>query len=281
MNVGVVGLGIIGSRVAENYRRAGLSVRVWNRTPKSVEGWEGDLPALAGWADVIQIFVRDHQALEEVLGTISQALAEGKIVVNSATVSLEATKAAERLVSATGAVFLDVPFTGSREAAAAGQLVYYAAGDAAALKAVATVLKASSKEIIPTGAVGTATILKVATNMVSAASVQILAEAMALARSQGLTMEAFEAATASNANASALSRMKLAAMRAGDYQTHFSLKNMLKDSRYALELAQASGLKTPVLEQTSQQMAAMETQGHGEDDFCALFRQFDAPQGSK
>jgi 3-hydroxyisobutyrate dehydrogenase-like beta-hydroxyacid dehydrogenase len=274
MNVAVVGLGIIGSRVAANVQKAGFEVRVWNRTPKEMAGFEPNLAKLAAWADVVQIFVRDHIALLEVTGAMLPAISQtpGKVVINSATVSREATVAVADQISAAGALFLDAPFTGSREAAAGGQLVYYVGGDQAVLEAVKPVLQASSKEIILSGKVGDATLLKIATNMVSAVSVQVLSEAMRLVEAHGLPTSAFEQALASNASGSMLAKMKLPTMQAGDFQPHFSLKNMLKDSLYALELGDQAGLHMPALRAASQQMQQLNDAGEGDADYSVLYK---------
>ncbi len=275
--VAVVGLGIIGSRVAANYQKSGYQVKVWNRTPKpDFPGWEPNLGELAAWADVIQFFVRDHEALLSTLASMETALGAnpGKIAINSATVSLAATLEAQKLVEATGCHFLDAPFTGSREAAANAKLAFYIAGAAAPVAATTPLLLTTATSVTPSGEIGTATVLKVATNMVSAVTVQVLSEALALCRAANLPEEAFEAAMAVNASGSALAKMKLPTMRAGDYETHFSLKNMLKDSRYALELAKEYSLTLPVLTETSSRMEQLTEAGRGEQDYSALYEQF-------
>jgi len=65
--VGIIGLGIIGSRVAANLRRANFSVVVWNRTPRSEPNFLASPAEVAEAADIIQIFVRDGKTLLEVL----------------------------------------------------------------------------------------------------------------------------------------------------------------------------------------------------------------------
>ena len=72
--------------------------------------------------------------------------------------------------------------------------------------------------------------------------------------------------------------MKLPAMAAGDFDPHFSLANMLKDARYALDLARRSGLDTPGLETTARQMQQLTDAGFGNEDFSCLHRQFDQRQ---
>ena len=269
--VGVAGLGIIGSRVAANLRAKGFDVRVWNRTRRENEpGFVESVEVLARESEVIQIFVRDAKALRDVVAAMSPALTKGKTVINSATVSLQATKDVCKLVKKTGAEFLDTPFTGSKDAASNGQLIYYAGGPAKVLERVRPVLEASSKVIMPAGDVGAATVLKIATNMVSAVTVQALAEALGVVEAGGVPLEMFQQAMENNANCSALVRMKLPGMIRRDFTPHFSLKNMLKDARYALALAGQGNMEVPVTTAAAACMAGLEAAGRGDEDYSVL-----------
>jgi len=268
--VGIAGLGIIGSRVAGNLRARGFDVRVYNRTPKNEPGFTASVEELARECEVIQIFVRDVKALKEVVAAMSPALSKGKTLINSATVSLTATKEVAKQVKKTGADFLDAPFTGSRDAAANGQLVYYAGGSAKVLERVRPVLEASAKAVLPTGDIGSATVLKIATNMVSAVTVQALAEALGVVQAGGVPLPMFQQAMELNANCSGLVRMKLPLMIARDFTPHFSLKNMLKDARYALALAGQGNMEVPVLTAAAACMAGLEAAGRGDEDYAVL-----------
>ena len=179
-NVGVIGLGIIGHRVVDCLRERGFHVFVWNRTPRPVPNFVGSAAEVAELCDIIQIFVSDDEALLQTAQRITRELSPNHIVMAHCTVAPDTMRAAAEIVEKRGARFLDAPFTGSKTAAENGQLVYYVGGDEAALRQVRPVLEASSKEIIEMGKVGDATTVKVATNMVTAATVQATAEALAL-----------------------------------------------------------------------------------------------------
>src|SRR5207253_1974445 len=133
--------------------------------------------------------------------------------------------------------------TGSKEAAEKGELVYYVGGDEAALREARPILEASSKEIMEFGEVGQATVIKIATNMVTAASVQAAAEALALVQSVGVPLEKFAAAMRGNASSSTTLSMKLPKMIEGNFEPHFSVKHMLKDMQIASHLGLAHHLE--------------------------------------
>src|SRR3954447_9093042 len=111
-NVGVIGLGIIGSRAAAGLRGAGVHTFVWNRTAKPVPNFLGSPSEVAACCDIIQLFVGDALAVMEVLNAISEKLTPAHIIICSATIGPEATMEAARFVEGRGARFLDAPFTG-------------------------------------------------------------------------------------------------------------------------------------------------------------------------
>ncbi len=270
-SVGVIGLGIIGSRVAEHVEKGGHPVSVWSRTPRPLPNFLGSALAVAQAAQVIQIFVRDAEALLEVVADMHPALTPQHIVMCHSTVSAEAVRKAAALIADTGAAFLDAPFTGSKMAAAGGQLVYYVAGDQAAIEAVTPILELSSKSILSFGSqIGDATVLKIATNLVSASVMGALAEAAAITQQQGVPLSQLLVALQNNANNSTLIQMKLPGVIAGNYEPHFSLKNMLKDAQYAQLLAREKSIATPVLDATAAVMETAMQAGHAEEDFSVL-----------
>src|SRR5436190_15641790 len=123
-NVGIIGLGIIGSRVAGALRRRGLNVYVWNRTPRPEQNFVGSPAEVAELCDVIQIFVADDEALLEMVRQLTPGLTAQHIVIAHCTVAPETMRAAAEIVQRRGARFLEAPFTGSNVAAGHGQVVY-------------------------------------------------------------------------------------------------------------------------------------------------------------
>ena len=273
-NVGVIGLGIIGQRVADNLRERGFHVFVWNRTPRAVPNFVGSPAEVAELCDFIQIFVSDDEALLQTAQRITRDLSPNHIVMAHCTVSPDTMRAAAEIVEKRGARFLDAPFTGSKTAAEKGQLVYYIGGDEAALRQARPVLEASSKEIVEIGKVGDATTVKVATNIVTAASVQGAAEALALIAKSGLSVERFADAMRNNGSNSPTLDMKLPMMMEGNFEAHFSVKHMLKDVVIATRLARAFGMEFGATDASRHGLTEEMRQGRGDDDYSSLFRQY-------
>lgn len=272
--VAVFGLGIIGSRASDRLANAGWQIATWNRTPK------GGLHETVSPADaardraILSFYLKDAPALRDVIGQIQDMLQPGQIVLNHATVDLETTRWLAALCASRGCRFLDCPFTGSKLAAAAGELVYYIGGDAGLADELDTYLSVTSKARIPCGDIGDATVIKLATNLISASIIQAAAEALAITQGNGVDPAVLLEAVSQNVSSSKLLSMKLPQMIDGQFETHFSLANMGKDSRYMLELAKAAGVDTPAIAAVSKRMAELCEQGLGDLDYSALVKPY-------
>ena len=279
-NVGLIGLGIIGSRVAAGLRAGGFQVYLWNRSARPVPNFLGSPAEVAQSADIIQIFVADAAALFAVLEMMADALTPEHVVVCNATVGPEAVLEAARFVQARGAGFLDAPFTGSKVAAEKRELVYYIGGDDAVFTRAKSVLQASSKAIVRIGAIGHASTVKVVTNMISAVTVQTLAEGLAIVQRAGLNPEVLAAAIRENACRSGVVELKLPKMVAGDFEPHFSLKHMFKDVQLGIQMANSLDLEIPVTTVTAGVMFGAMSRGWADLDFSALYKLY-APHGAE
>lgn len=272
--IAILGLGIIGSRAHAHLVGAGHTVSCWNRTPKQLPG-ECPTPGQAiKDAEVILFYLKDSPAVREVATGISKNLREGQILINHSTLDLETTLWLDRLCTASGCRFLDAPFTGSKLAAANGELVYYIGGDKSLADTLGGLLAITSRATIHCGPVGSATVIKLATNLISACTVQAMAEALAITTRHGVPAECLVDAVARNASGSALTAMKFPGMVTGDFDTHFSLSNMGKDCRYMLELAASAGIDTPAIAAVSARMSELCDAGLGALDYSVLAKPY-------
>jgi len=276
-NVGVIGLGIIGSRVAAGLRAAGYQVYVWNRSAKPAPNFLGSPAEVAEAADVIQIFVADAAALFEVLEQMGDSLTAKHVIVCSGTVGPEAVLEAAQIVETKGAQFLDAPFTGSKLAAEKRQLVYYIGGSEHTFLKAKPILEVSSKAIVRIGEVGHAASVKVVTNMISAVTTQVLAEALSIIQKAGLEPEVLAAAIEHNACRSGVIDLKMPKMIAGDYEPHFSLKHMFKDVQLGIHMANALDIEIPATTVTAGVMYGALNQGWADLDYSALFKNYETP----
>lgn len=271
LRAGVLGLGIIGSRVAARVQSAGFLLAVWNRTARTFDGLPplaADPADVARAADILQIFVADDEALRSTVDALLPALGPNHVVISNATVAPHTVRELAAQVTARGSAFLDAPFTGSRDAAAQGQITYYIGGDAAALERTRPVLAASAKSIVPCGEVGKASAVKLATNIMAAAAAVSLSEAVHLLRANGVDPQILVTALENNAARSGVTDLKLPCMLGDDYAPRFSVRNMRKDLRLALK-AGAPENRTLTAAMLALFQAACAA-GFGEEDFAAV-----------
>lgn len=280
-SVGVIGLGIIGSRVAAALRRDDHPVFVWSRSPRPQPNFLPSAREVAESADFLQVFVTDGTALLEVIAAMGNSLGESHVVMNHATVNPAETLEAARLVKERGASFLDAPFTGSRDAADEGQIVYYVGGEESVLERACPVLEASAKAILHMGPVGAATYVKVATNMINASQIEALAEALALLHRGGVPLERLREALEYNVANSGTITAKLPLMLAGDFSPRFSVKNMLKDLQIALRAVEGKGIDLPATSATAGALMGAVQAGWAGDDFASLARHYAYPGSVK
>jgi 3-hydroxyisobutyrate dehydrogenase-like beta-hydroxyacid dehydrogenase len=273
-NIGVIGLGIIGRGVAANLRRKGFPVYVWNRSPRSVPNFVGSPGEVTEICNHIQIFVSDDEALLETVEQLRK-LTPRHLVLAHSTVAPDSMRAAAEIVERRKARFVEAPFTGSKAAAEKGELVYYVSGNDAALREARPILQASSKEIVEIGpTIGQASAIKIATNMITAASVQASAEALALVQALGLPLEKFLEAMRSNASQSTTLAMKLPKMLSRDFEPHFSVKHMLKDMQIANQIGLSNYLDLGVTAAARDQLLEQMHWGHGDDDYSVVARKY-------
>lgn len=207
---------------------------------------------------------------------MGDALTERHIVVCSSTIGRAATLEAARRVRARGARFLDCPFTGTKGAADKAQLVYYIGGDEETFQAVQPILEPVSKAIVRIGAIGEAALVKVLTNVISAATIEVLAETMAVLQAEGMDPAMMGAALEHHGIRSGMTDLKLPKLISGDYDTHFSLKHMLKDVQFGLDEGAELKLDLPVTQATAKAMREGMSKGWADLDFASIMKRYTA-----
>ncbi len=267
--VSVVGLGIIGSIWATHYAEDGHTVRTWNRTPQpDFPGFEADLKQAADGAEVIHICVADPAAVQSVLDQILPVVKFGMLVIQSSTISPAAATSFAEQVTSKGATYLEAPFTGSKPAAEARELVFFQGGTPDAVRRAETFLKPLSRKRFVMGTPAQAAAIKLSMNLQIAAVSQALTEGWHLAQKFGLSHEQFYEVLGENVALSGLATLKEPKLKSGDHSPQFSVKHMRKDLGLALGAAQ--GLSPRLTERTKEIYDAGMEAGLADLDFIAL-----------
>lgn len=280
--IGFVGLGLMGAPMARHLARAGYDVRAHNRTRARAEALASagarlcDTPAEAArGASYVITMVGDVPDLEAALwgeGGVLQGLGRGSVLLQMSTVSRQQVRRAAEACAERGAALLDAPVTGGRLGAEQGTLTVMVGGEAELVERARPVLAAFARTVVHVGGVGAATLIKLAINVIQAGMVELLSEALVLARRAGVRPEPLLSVLEASAGGSPLLKLKGAALTAGDYEPQFALKWMDKDLRLAAEETKALGAALPVAAAVTAFYSAARARGHGEEDYAAVAR---------
>jgi 3-hydroxyisobutyrate dehydrogenase len=293
--VALLGTGIMGAGMGRNIARAGLPLRVWNRTrdraePLAADGAAvGDSPAdTVRGADIIVTMLADGPAVFEVVSAAAGGLAPGQIWVQTATVGPEWNGKLADLARDRGLVYLDAPVLGTRQPAEQGQLTVFAAGpertrDAAAQdrdsvrERVRPVFDAIGQQTVWLDEVGAGTRLKLVAN----SWVEILnvaaGETIALAQGLGVDPQDFLDTVAGGPVDSPYLHAKAKAILTGDYTPAFSVDGAASVSELIIAAGEGVGLRMDLARAAAERFGRAIEQGRGGDDMAAAyFASFDS-----
>ena len=280
MNVGMVGLGVMGAAMARHLSRAGLLTSVWNRTPARAASLAedlgvmqaNDLPDLAHQCEVILICVSADEDVREVTEALRPALGPGHVLVDTSTIGVDTAEALAEQVAAVGAAFVDAPVTGGAEGAEAGTLQIMAGGDEAVVEQVRPALLAFGSHVTHLGPVGYGQRAKAVNQVLAAGMVQAISEALAFADASGLDAEQLLPVLSGGAAGSRLLERRGARILARDFEPGFRMALHHKDLHLCRRLLQSLDVNLPLVEMTLKHYDRLMAQGHGDEDMSALYR---------
>ncbi len=194
--IGFVGLGVMGKAMARNILRAGFTLSVTNRSRASVDelAAEGAIPVktpsdLARTCDVVMICVPDTPDVEAVLFGSAGLSAHARpdfVVIDTSTISATATQGFAERLAARGAHLIDCPVSGGPKGAIDGTLSCMIGGDAEAVAACQPLFAAIGQKHVYLGGPGAGQLVKACNQLVIAATLAGVSEAIALAKSAGV-----------------------------------------------------------------------------------------------
>jgi 3-hydroxyisobutyrate dehydrogenase-like beta-hydroxyacid dehydrogenase len=270
--VAVLGLGIMGDAMARNLDQDGLLATTWNRSAKSgFPKFMSSVHDAVQGSDIILILVTDDQAVADLLDSIEPDLGKQHLIVQCSTVKPASNIQFYKRVKKTGAHLIEALIGGSKGAAVNRQIVFYTGGDKPDVQRAEPVLSRISAKCIYIGEIGTASHIKLAMNLNIALQVEALCESFAYALHAGIDAETFFNVLKTNTAWNRLSEYKESKFREMDFSPQFSVKNMHKDVRLALETDGPDNRLT-LLFALETIFARAEAAGLGEDDMIALYK---------
>ena len=249
--IGFIGLGIMGAGMARCLLRAGFPLHVHARRAQVAEAFANEgaqvapnAAALGRACELVFLCLSDDAAVEEVLfcaDGLAQGLAAGSCVVDTSTIAAASVRRFGERLAAQGVALLDAPLSGGQQGAEAGTLNTMVGGDARWVAACRPVLAAFCRTITHVGALGAGQTVKSCNQVAVAGALLGVADAIALARSQGVDPGVMrEVLLAGTARSFVLEKHGQRVVT-GDYQPGFRATLMRKDLRIALRTAQDAG----------------------------------------
>nr|WKF60190.1 2-hydroxy-3-oxopropionate reductase [Paraburkholderia busanensis] len=291
MDVGFIGIGVMGQPMALNLLRAGTPLTIWNRSPDRIE------PLRAAGANVAaspaEVFERTStvilmlahdDAIDAVLGRGTPQFETNvarHTIIHMGTTSPEYSRALAADIRAAGGAYVEAPVSGSRKPAEAGELVAMLAGDADTVESIRALLKPICRETIVCGPVPNALLMKLAVNIFLITTVTGLAEAAHFANHHGLDMTQFRAVVDAGQMASSISRVKSLKLVTRDFDVQASITDVLKNNRLIAEAAREASVASPLLDVCYALFAETHAMGHDKDDMIAVVRALEARTASQ
>ena len=278
--VAILGLGIMGTGMANRLLSANFPLTVYNRNrEKSVPfadagAFVAESPReAASRSEIILSMVGDDAASRGVWLGEKGASADARpnaVLIESSTLSGDwiqelAAKAAER-----GCRFLDAPVTGTKPHAASGELVFLVGGSAEALDAARPVFSVLGRDAVHLGPVGSGSLMKLINNFVCGVQAASFAEAVAMIDAGGLDRAKAVSILTGGAPGSGIVKRMADRIAARDFTPNFALRWMAKDIGYAIDDASKNGISLQTAAAALSVFKQAIAEGHGDEDFSAV-----------
>jgi 3-hydroxyisobutyrate dehydrogenase-like beta-hydroxyacid dehydrogenase len=276
--IGLIGVGLLGTAIAERLIGAGQSVigfdvdaAARDRLTKLGGQATASLSDVAECSRII-LSLPDSIIAGQVLDELRPALAVDAVIIDTTTGDpTDAALMAEELAGY-HIGYVDATVLGSSEVVRKGEAIVLLGGKDAHVQIAVELLQPIYKRAFPIGPSGSGSRMKLAVNLVLGLHRAVLAEGLNFAKSLGLdprqTLEVLKSGPA----ASAAMEAKGEKMLTGDFTPQARLKQHLKDVRLILDAAQRLGAKTPLSDVHQQMLAALVEQGFGDEDNSAVLR---------
>ena len=281
-NLGYIGLGAMGGRMANRLLDKGHVVTGYNRTRSKAQWlvdrgmkWGESPRAVAEASDVIFVMVTDSKSLEAVSGGADgfvAGLRDGKVVVDSSTVSPAVSRDVAEKVRAKGADMVDAPVSGSVSTLEAGKLSVMVGGRRATFDRIKPILDDIGPKVTHVGDNGLALSMKIAHNLSLAVQMLAFSEGVLLAEKSGIPREVAVDVLTHSVMASPMVQYRGPFVLQMPEESWFDVNMMQKDLLLALEMGRRLDVPLPTTAVTNQFLTAARGMGLEKYDFAVVFR---------
>jgi 3-hydroxyisobutyrate dehydrogenase-like beta-hydroxyacid dehydrogenase len=277
--VGLIGLGLMGSGLARRLHTAGWNIRAWNRNPQpaaeiSKEGIAiaSSVAELAANSNVILSSLANDAAVRSVYldnGGVFSAAEAGTIILEMSTISPELSRNMHREANTRGIKLLDVAISGSTPAVAAGTITLLAGGDKETFEQCVPIFESLARQWFLIGPGSSGVQMKLVVNLLLALDMQAIAEAVSLGEHLQIDRNVLLDVLSKTAVVAPAMMGKFRKIKDGDYSPEFPLRLMSKDMDLVMDAALASGADLPAAS-VAQSVLASNVYSSGNLDLAAI-----------
>jgi 3-hydroxyisobutyrate dehydrogenase len=288
VKLGFIGLGNMGSRIAQRLVDHGYRVEVYDRDPAKAEAMAArgatvakNILDLARGADVLLSCLTNDEAVHSVYTRPEGVFAvarQGTNVLEMSTISPETSRELYRLGAQRGIEVLDVAISGSTPAAEQGILTLLAGGNQDLFRAAEPIFQTIAKQYFLLGGAGSGTTMKLVVNTLLGLGMQAIAEAVVLGEKTGLDRKKLLEVLSKTAVIAPAHLGKLARIAINDYSPQFPMRLMHKDFELILNAASKERVRMPATE-AAFYVNSEELAGGDDADFSAVLRRMEEIAG--
>jgi len=272
--IGVIGLGRMGSAIAQRMKAEGREVLGWTRSGRQIDGVKNvpDVDALVRKSDTLILSLFDDAAVAGVLDRLLTLDIKGKQIIETSTVMPNLLIDRIERITASGATAVDAPISGGPEMVLAGSCGLFIGGDDAAATKARDSMAAISQRIFHVGPLGTGLIMKVINNGMIQTYFSGLADLMPLAKQAGLPLETAIRILSGGPAGMPMLTARIPKVLGEDDSVGFANSTAFKDNDVCLRVLRSHGLSSPSLESFGAQKDVAEQAGVMEGDPAELVK---------
>lgn len=289
MNIGFIGLGIMGKPMSKNLLKANYSLIVSDLNQTSVNelvalGAMGatSIKALAAQCDVIITMLPNSPQVKQVVlgeeGVIAGAK-PGSVVIDMSSIAPLASQEIAAELAKKNISMLDAPVSGGEPKAIDGSLSVMVGGDIALFEKYYDLLSAMASSVVHTGDIGAGNITKLSNQIIVALNIAAMSEAFILATKAGVDPQVVYNAIRGGLAGSTVLDAKAPMVLARNFKPGFRLNLHIKDLQNALDTSHSIGAHLPLTSMVMEIMQALRTHDMGELDHSAIARFYEAQTG--
>jgi 3-hydroxyisobutyrate dehydrogenase len=279
VQLGFIGLGLMGSGLTRRLHSAGWNVHAWNRSPGPADTLRRDglviapsVAELVVGSDVVLSSLANDEAVYSVYFAndgVFSAAKRGTIILEMSTISPELSRLLHQQASTHGISFLDLAVSGSTPAVEAGTITLLAGGDQKTFEQCAPIYESIAKQWFLMGPASSGILMKLVVNLLLGVDMQAIAEAVSLGEHLKIDRNVLLDVLSRTAVIPPAFVGKFQKIKNRDYSPEFPLRLMSKDMDLAMNAATSSGAVLPAAT-AAQSVLTSNLAANGDLDLAAI-----------